>query len=94
VPNQVSSQNLILVPSPTIYLKPNLIELIAHIKPLKNLEAAKELQFKMFGSLVLYLGSMKFFHNFLSPAVYLLSQETSRQMFTSLRQGIPNPLVL
>jgi hypothetical protein len=45
----------------------------------------------MFGSLVLYFASMTNFHSFPSPEEYLLSQEASRQMFTSLRQGMPRP---
>jgi hypothetical protein len=79
-----------LEPSPTIHLNPNLTELTAHIKPLKNLEVATELQLKMLGSLVLYFASMTDFHSFPSLEEYLLSQEARRQMFTEGFRSIVN----
>ena len=87
----MSSQNLILAPSPTNHLYPNLTALAAHINPFQNLEVFRSGLQKMFGLQVLYFASIKFFHSLLSPLMYLLTQDASRQRLTSLSRGIPSP---
>jgi hypothetical protein len=48
-------------------------------------------QEKMFGLAVLYFLSINFFKSLPSPLVYHFNQEAGRQIFKSLKLGIPNP---
>src|SRR6185503_8383529 len=90
-PSQLSSQNLTFLPSPIFHLKPSLAALAAHINPLKIWEAPASLLLKMFGLQVLYLKSRRVFQSLLSVQLYLFSQDPNRQMFSSLKFGIPSP---
>jgi hypothetical protein len=64
---------------------------MAQMNPFQNLEEFASVDAKMFGFCVLYLLSTKFFHSFPCPLMYHFSQEASKQMFTSLKHGIPKP---
>jgi hypothetical protein len=56
-PSQLSSQNLIFLPSPILQLKPNFAALAAHITPLKKEELLVVLEYKILCCAILYLKS-------------------------------------
>lgn len=91
VPTQLSSQNLIFFPSPKSHLYPIFAAVAAHMKPFQNCEHLLSLQFKMLGSLVLYLKSSNCLHSLSLPSLYLLTQDANTQVFKSLKSGIPKP---
>src|SRR4051812_30970114 len=93
LPNQVSSQSLILLPLPTTHLYPIFKAWKVDLTPLQNLEIlGSELATKIFGLLVEdNFVSMTCLHNLPSPAMYLLTQDPRRQRLISCKLGMSSP---
>src|ERR1041385_7049771 len=93
LPNQVSSQSLILSPLPTTHLYPIFKAWKVDLTPFQNLERlGLVLATKLFGLLAEdYFLSMTCFHNLPSPAMYLLTQDPRRQRLISCKLGMPSP---
>jgi hypothetical protein len=83
VPSELSSQNYIFFPSPTLHLKPILAAFAAYIKPLKNWEHLASLAQKNIWPISLVLNSIRSFQILPLSYWYLLIQEASRQVFRS-----------
>ena len=91
VPNQWSSQNLILRPFPTFHWKPKRASLAASKTPFQKKEAPRSGQQKRLGCSVLYLSSTICFQSTLLFKWYLWIHAAKRLKFRVLRSGIPSP---